>query len=368
MVTVNTKIATRTIEYPFRECYQLPVTTLGAILGSVAGVHGDIFPASIFSFVGEIPYELSPRYIGNGLSQTMIMHHAINRQVLNGDNTKFIDYLAGFLMRKVSTPVSDTLMDMSNNSLVFNPLWIILFTFRHFALGFSQCFFVNSEKTGVGYLIATRERGKGFQANINADSLFNFRQWRILNLARKGNKPFTDTISPDATSFNLTLNRSVNYGFNNTYFRQDYGFILNRIPNLRIGETVIPALATKSRITNLFAGFYTSKESLKRKVYPHRHVLQYLTMNIGKRWSVNFQHWQDSSLVIQTNRSRVFFPKIFALLKKVVIEPVTFTKSITHQMSLLFSRIDSILKGRLVHILYLNTMLADESSWLSSVA
>jgi hypothetical protein len=52
----------------------------------------------------------------------------------------------------------------------------------------------------------------------------------------------------------------------------------------------------------------------------------------------------------------------------VVIEPVTFTKSITHQMSLLFSRIDSILKGRLVHILYLNTMLADESSWLSSVA
>jgi len=75
----------RTAEYPLRQGHTLPISALwiAACLRCIGWIHQDHFPTGPFCLVGQVLDELIPGCILNAFSQTMILEHVIDGQVLN---------------------------------------------------------------------------------------------------------------------------------------------------------------------------------------------------------------------------------------------------------------------------------------------
>src|SRR5450432_4263505 len=69
----------------------LSMSTAGAILRRIRGVHGDLPPTGPCCLVREEVRELAPRRVVNALGKTMVMHHPVDRQVFDGDQIKGVD-------------------------------------------------------------------------------------------------------------------------------------------------------------------------------------------------------------------------------------------------------------------------------------
>src|SRR5579883_1898015 len=103
-------MAARTLIDPFGERHLLAVPTPTAILARVGRVHRHAPPTGACSLVGEERGEHRPRGVTNALGETMVMHHAVDAQVLNRDGAVLVDDLARLLVREVLAPVRDALM------------------------------------------------------------------------------------------------------------------------------------------------------------------------------------------------------------------------------------------------------------------
>src|SRR5262245_25096779 len=86
------------------------MATTRTILTRVGGINGDLLSTGPCCLVGQTRRKEGPCRVGNRLGKAMIVDHAIDGQVFYSDDIIAIDYTATFLMNKVTTPVSDTLM------------------------------------------------------------------------------------------------------------------------------------------------------------------------------------------------------------------------------------------------------------------
>src|SRR5213083_1558479 len=94
-----------TIKYPNIQRHLLAMSTSAAGLTRVGRIDFDERSASFFRFARELGKECRPRGICNAFGKTMIMRHAVDHQVLHGNQAKGLDDLAAFLVREVlSTP------------------------------------------------------------------------------------------------------------------------------------------------------------------------------------------------------------------------------------------------------------------------
>ena len=361
MVTVKFKIATGAFENPNIEGHFLPVSARRAILGSIGGVYFNELSPSTFSLVRKIVKELSPRYIGNRFSQTMIVNHAVRPYIFNGDKSVPIDDFTTLLVGEIVTPVGNTLVNVSNNFSPLIPFGRSLRLFRHSPLGFGEGFLIRSEKSRIGDCLAIRQRGKGCNPDINSNFRIGFKEWVVRNFATKGGKPLSRRSSANSTSLNYTFDWMMNNGLNITDFRKSDRVCRDRKPSrwiLRIGKTIIPVSPTKPRVSWFFARLNPSEESLERKVESYRHVLKYLRVNSRKRWSVILQGWEIFNLAIECQRLFVIFPRNLTFFEEMIVKPPTFIERFKHEFLLLASRIQSVLVSNLVHNIYCSTNLA----------
>ena len=76
--------------YSLRQRFSASVSTLGAILRGIR-VDGDQDPTSFFRFVGQALPELRPSGILNRFSEAVIVYHAVEGEVFDGDQPKMVD-------------------------------------------------------------------------------------------------------------------------------------------------------------------------------------------------------------------------------------------------------------------------------------
>ncbi len=159
----------RTIEYPDRQGYFLPMSTLAARLRCVGRVDFDKRSASFFRFAGQLSKERRPGRVTYAFRKTMVMNHSVHVEILNTNEAKLIDNLARVLVCEVLASPPCTFMYAGNGLTVLLPLTASLDQFRVLALDFRQSLFGFSEETRVVDLFAGRESSKGLEPNVNAD-------------------------------------------------------------------------------------------------------------------------------------------------------------------------------------------------------
>ena len=349
MVSVENRATTRALELSLGESQMLTMPTPRAILGCIAWVDSDVFPTGARSLIGKKRCELSPSCIRDALSKAMIMDHPIDAQIFDGYDTKAIDNAPAILVGKVYPSVSYTLVDAGNHLPLFRSSRSPLLLFRQLPLCFTQHLLVFAKEMGIVNILPGRQSSKMGQTNINAHGLGGFRERLVFNFTSKSHKPLASACAPNAAGLNPTFKRSVDDSLHRADLRQDDSIGIDRISTLGIGETIIPASTTKSRIARLLPSLYSPEESLESEVNPHSHILQYLAMNICKGRALLFQCEEQVNLVIHTERFFAFFPGCFSLLQKVVVEPTALVQSVLQSSDLACRRIESIAKGYLVH-------------------
>jgi len=349
VVSIENKATARTSELSLGEGQMLAMPTPRAILSSIAGIDSDVFSTGARSLIEKKRCKLSPSHIRDALSEAMIVPHLIDIQILNGNDTEAIDDAPAILMGKVCPSVRYAFVDMSNHLSSFSSGWSSLRFLRQFALRFSQCLLISSKEARIRKSLTSGKGSEVNQTNINSYSLTRLWEKLVFHFTSKAHKPLSCACVPNTAGFDFAFNRAMNDSFHCANFRQSDFVGIDGISTLWIGKAVIPASSTKSRVAWLLSGFYSSKESLKSKVNPHSHILQYLTMNSRKRWSLFFQCREHIDLVIHTKRLLPFLPNCFPLLKKMIVEPSALIQSILHSCSLACRRIESIAKGYFMH-------------------
>jgi len=367
MVTVEDKVTAGTIEATFTERHGLPVTAPAAILCGIGGVHSDKLSTSAFSLVREIGGELTPGSIGDTLSEAVIMEHAVNRQVLDGDDAEAGNNLPGLLMRKVTSPVGDALVDMRDDLAVLGPCRGAFGFFGHSPLSFSQRLLIGSKEPRVRDSVSGRESGEGCQPDINPHDLVAGRQVLIGNiLAREGDKPLA-SMAFHHTGLDGAFDWPMDGSLHRSHHREVDATVFQGKPALRISEAVIPTLATKSRVTRLLASLHPAEESLHRQVYADSHILQHLAMDNCQSGTASLKRGKCFDLVVQRQGRFQFFIDHLAVFKKVVVQPSAFIKNVVHRSSLTSRWIQPILKSCLMHK-YIVAQLPEGSKPDSSLA
>ena len=349
MIAIKNKSTTGAMERPLRKWYGLTMPAFRAILASVGGIHSDELSTSIFSFVCKTRYELSPRCISEAFCETVIMHHVIDTEVFNCYYTEAVDDRPTQLVRKIGPPISDTFVNMRNDFLRLDSLHSSLLKLAHLPLGLGKRFLVCPKKPWIGDLFSSRQSSEGCKTNINTHSLIGFGKCYRFRFAREAGIPLICGTSADSEGFNITSDRSMELDLNVTDLRQPEPAINEGKSPLRISETVVSIGTTKSRIARCFACLGAPKESLKSKVDSNGDVLKDLAMDCIQGRPLLLQLRQCSLLFIQRNRLLISFPKILALLKKVVIQPAAFLKGMLHRSLLTERRIQPIFKTSLTH-------------------
>src|SRR5438874_11385929 len=179
------------------ERHGLPMMAPAALLGCVGGVHSYIRPASFCRFAGQFGEKLRPRGVMNAFSQTMLMRHAVDRQVLDADDAEAINNATAMLMAEVIAPPSDTLMHAGNGFAVLTAQRAAFGILGKLALRFRQGLLFCVENARVGDLAAIREGSERLQPDINPDLFCSLRQPFRLYLTRKRRTPFAGTASVD---------------------------------------------------------------------------------------------------------------------------------------------------------------------------
>ena len=121
-------------------------------LTRVGRIHFDSRSSSLFRFGEQLVKKSRPRGIGNALGKTMILGHAMNRQIFNGNDPKGSHDFPALLMGEILTPELDSLMDTRHG---FAVLTAFRSTFRQLAMSalyFRQGFLFLAEKARVGNL------------------------------------------------------------------------------------------------------------------------------------------------------------------------------------------------------------------------
>jgi len=367
MVTVKDKATAGTIEDTLTERHGLPVTAPAAILGGIGGVYCDELSTGAFSLVREIGGELPPSGIGDALGEAVIMDHAVNRQVLDGDDAEAVNNLPGLLMRKVTSPVGDALVDMRDDLTVLSPCRGALGFFGHSPLSFGQYLLIGSKEPRVRDSVTGRESGEECQPDIDPHDLAAGRQVLIGNiLAREGDKPLA-SLALHRTGLDGAFDWPMDGSLHRSHHREIDATVFQGKPALRISEAVIPALATESRVTRLLTSLHPAEESLHRQVYADSHILQHLAVDTCQSGTASLKRGKCFDLVVQRQGCFQSFIDHLTVFKKVVVQPSAFIKNVVHRSSLTNRWIQPILKSCLMHK-YIVAQLPEGSKPDSSLA
>ena len=262
----------------------LPMVAPAAILTRVGRVDCDKLSASFFRFARQSVKESRPCRVTDALSQTMVMNHAVHKQVLDADHAEAVYDPPSFLMGEIVTPKPNPLMDSCHGFAVLAPFRRAFRQLGVLSLDLCQCLFFLAKECGVGDLFFIGKGGKRCESNINTNPCRNL--WQAFRLAfdRERHRPFARRGTMDGTGLDASLDLAMIHHLDRANLGQcDPSVVSEAKARLRKGEAIITitSLETgKAWFLSMFSN--TTEEGLKSKVDTNGHVLQDLGMDTGE--------------------------------------------------------------------------------------
>ncbi len=137
--------------------------TRRAILTGVRGIHRHILPTGPCCLVRKEAGELTPRRVMDALSETVVVYHPVDRQVLDGDQVKGVRNAAAALMREVAAPPRDALMHTCDHTPVLGALRCAFLLFAEAALNLGKRLFLLRKKRGLAICCPSLRVAKVFK-------------------------------------------------------------------------------------------------------------------------------------------------------------------------------------------------------------
>lgn len=344
MVSINRKPTARTSVDPDRQGHLLSMSAGAAILAGIGGIDSHYSSIGASCLIGEKLRELRPCRVRNRFSETMIMHHPVDFEVLDGNRSKVIDDFPAVLVSEIVPAVPDALVDTSNPLALALSLPGALLGFGELSLLAGQVFLVSSEELGSRDNLGSREGGKGGEANVNAHGFGGSWESSSLHLAGDADEPLAGGASLDRTGLGSAFQGSME---DNPYLAnlgelQDIAFKLPAKFRLRKGEGVISVVAPEAGIAGIFPILDTAEEGFEGQVDADSHVLEHLGVDFGQRGTLHFEQKKGFLLPIEGETFLSLFPGYFSLLQEMIVEPAALIQGVLHQIGLLFGRLEPI--------------------------
>ena len=327
-----------------RQVFIDKTATPGTLLGCVPRVHQYETATSTFCLVRSELYQLIPGSVSNAFSQAMVKQHSFAVQPFKGDDTKLINQPATEFVSKVLAPVSDALVDMTDDLVSLSSKWRALFLFGKPSLRFSQCLFILAKEAGIGNLLASGKSCKRLKPNINTYRLFRLRQWLRLNLTAKAGIPFARAVPTKREGLRLAFKRAVNDSLNQANLGGFDMTIFKPKAELWVGEAIIATFTSKARVARLLPGLNAAKEGLKSKINSFLDILKCLGIDHCQSGAFKFPLRKKYIGLIQTDRLLFHLPGILTKCKRLIKYPPAFFKHLTHNALLMCSGVDTILE------------------------
>ena len=331
--------------HTLRQRHLLPVVTPAAILTGIGRVHFQQSVTSFCRFACQLIEERRPCRVTDAFGKAMVMEHTVQGQVLHADRTIGIDHFPAFLMGEVRSFEGDTFMYPRYDFAVLAPLRCPFVEFAMGALHLCQCLLFLPEKARIGYLLPIRQGSKRLEPHIYSYLFTVLRQafWFALN--GKAHVPFASRGAMNGTRLDFAPDRAVIDHLETPDFGEDDAVVMGDTETrLWEGETIVAVMPTETRIARRLTSFHAAEECLHSKVYPYRHILQELRMDIFEGWAFLFQYAKGVDLLIARQPFACLRVCLLALFQQVIVEPSAFIKGRLKSRDLLFRREETILK------------------------
>ena len=120
----------------------------------------------------------------------MVLHHAFDVQLFNGNDAEAVDDAPCVLMAEIMAAVSHSFMDTGKNLVRLLSCKASFLGFGLFASRFCKCLLILAEEARVLDELAVGQGRKGFQSNVYADGFFGRRQGFGSDFTGNADKPF----------------------------------------------------------------------------------------------------------------------------------------------------------------------------------
>jgi len=315
--------------HTIRQFEFVPIPASGTVLRSESWIDLNATRTGPFCLISQTfkkhpPCSVSDTFVN---AAKVVFFHVVDRQVFNNNGVESVYELTRFLVRKIMPFPANPFVNTSN--YLASPCSGLrsLLLFGKLPLNSGKRLFFLPEESRVLDLLIIGKSSERFQPHVDSDGWFNgFFGRFMINVTGKRYKPFSGRCTFNGAGLNCTLDRPVKL-YLNTPDLGKLNYILEKFKaGLRIGEGIIPELSPESWIPGFIAGFDTSEESSESKVDSHRNVLKNLTVNIRQKRMFLFKILKRIALIISRKAFLFSIPGLFALLKKMIVKPVTSIK------------------------------------------
>src|ERR1700754_1270768 len=138
------------------------LTAAATHLAGVAWIHLHDTTTGTLSLVRRELHKLTPRRVGDGFGETMILQHPAYIQSLKGDDAVFVYQFTALFMGKVAASVGDAFMNMRDHLAPLVALRASFLGRVQLALRFRQSLFFDAKEFGTVNRLAVRQDGKFF--------------------------------------------------------------------------------------------------------------------------------------------------------------------------------------------------------------
>lgn len=283
MITIHDSPAERTPMRPLSKRLGNGVAAHATIDARILGGNPYHPAPSFFRFVCSVVEELAPPSVAYALSQTMILDHASDIQIFDGDKPEAVYNVSGNLMMEIGTLISDSTMESSQEELRPSPILRSLFLLRKLAVSGSEFLLGNPEMLRVNDGRIVGEDGEGLDPQIDAYRSGGNRSGDRSKVNREAGIPLA-CFPLNRASFNLTNDRAVEFNFNRPNLGKPESVVRQlKSRFLGIGDGVVAILILESRIASLARlSLNPSEESLVSSIHTEKNVLQYLGMDFSE--------------------------------------------------------------------------------------
>lgn len=318
----------------------------GAFLGCAVGILADKLTTSVRSFVVSEREALRPADIVNTLRQHA-SGHALNIQVFHGDQTEAVYPIAGDLVVKVRSLITNSDVGSLEDDDRFPPPLAAFLAPCHAALGDPKFSLRLSVVPGIVHGRSIGKRGKVSQSDIYANSGISSWQRLCFSLDTKANEPAI-CLPFQGNGFDRSLDWAVQLDLDVTSALNAQLAAVEQSASVPVGrecdrvETAIRAEAWKA---GFIASFHTGEESLEGFVQPAKNVLAAGEV-CQRQTAIGPHRFQLVRLVVVVDRLTACLPRPNALLKSSVIEGARLAQFAVQEFGLGFGRIQAVLEGK----------------------
>lgn len=321
-------------------------TASGAYLTSVARIDQHHTASSVLSFLHRVDYQLSPRSVRNALGKAMVLDHILDAQVLETNHVVFIDKLTAQLMTKISSSISNTLVNVGHNPPPSGALRRALFGLTQTALGLSKGFLFFAKEARIGNLFTIGEHSEGCQSQVNPNVSACSGQGFGLDLSGEAGEPLIRRVAPDDHLLNLALNGPMESDLDvSNLGKVEFPLIGDAESELGVRDAMVAALAFKTRIARRFAIFDAVEETLKSFIHATLNILKHLRVDNAERGAFPLPPWEKLAGAVVIDRLLPFLPSITTIGKRLIVDPATLFKHLLKNCLLGLSRIKAIAIG-----------------------